>query len=74
VGIRVNDDIGHYFQTLKGLRQGDPLSPILFNIVADILATMIARAKDDGHVEGLIPHLVEGGYLFCNTRMTLFYL
>jgi hypothetical protein len=23
VGIRVNDDIGHYFQTLKGLRQGD---------------------------------------------------
>jgi hypothetical protein len=33
VGIRVNDDIGHYFQTRKGLRQGDPLSPMLFNIV-----------------------------------------
>jgi hypothetical protein len=33
VGICVNDDIGHYFQTLKGLRQGDLLSPILFNIV-----------------------------------------
>jgi hypothetical protein len=61
VGIRVNDDIGHYFQTLKGLCQGDPLSPILFNIVADMLAIMIARAKDDGQVEGLIPHLVEGG-------------
>jgi hypothetical protein len=29
VGIQVNDDIGHYFQTLKGLRQGDPLSPML---------------------------------------------
>ena len=28
VGIKVNDDIGHYFQTLKGLRQGDPMSPI----------------------------------------------
>jgi hypothetical protein len=24
VEIRVNDDIGHYFQTLNGLRQGDP--------------------------------------------------
>jgi hypothetical protein len=70
----VNDDIGHYFQTLKGLRKGDPLSPILFNIVAGMLAIMIARAKEDSQVEGLIPHLVEGGYLLCNIRMTLFYL
>jgi hypothetical protein len=61
VGIRVNDDIGHYFQTLKGLRQGDPLSPILFNIVADMLAIPIARAKEDGQVGGLIPHLVDSG-------------
>ena len=37
------------------------MSPIMFNIVADMLATIIARAKEDGQVEGLIPHLVEGG-------------
>jgi hypothetical protein len=43
VGIRVNDDIGHYFQGLKGFRQADPLSPILFNIVVDMLAILIAR-------------------------------
>jgi hypothetical protein len=61
VGIRVNDDIGHYFQTLKGLRQGDPLSPLLFNLVADMLAILIMRAKEDGQVGGLIPHLVDGG-------------
>jgi hypothetical protein len=61
VGIRVNDDIGHYFQTRKGLRQGDPLSPVLFNLVADVLAIMIQRAKEDGQVDGLIPHLVGGG-------------
>jgi hypothetical protein len=61
VGVRVNDDIGHYFQTRKGLRQGDSLSPLLFNIVADMLAILIARAKEDGQVGGLIPHLVEGG-------------
>ena len=36
VGIKVNDDIGHYFQTHKGLRQGDPMSLILFNIVVDM--------------------------------------
>jgi retron-type reverse transcriptase len=35
------------------LRQGGPLSPILVNIVADMLAILI--------VAGLIPHLVDGG-------------
>jgi hypothetical protein len=34
---------------------------MLFNIVADTLAILIARAKEDGQVGGLIPHLVEGG-------------
>jgi hypothetical protein len=61
VAIKVNDDVGTYFQTLKGLRQGDPLSPMLFNIVADMLAIMIERAKNEGLIEGVIPHLVDVG-------------
>ena len=64
VGIKLNDDIGHNFQTQKGLRQGDPLSPILFNVVADMLAILIDRAKVDGQIGGLIPHLVDGGFDF----------
>jgi len=45
----------------KWLRQGDPLSPILFNIVVDMLAIIIARAKVNGQVKGVVPHLVEDG-------------
>ncbi|WVZ49622.1 hypothetical protein U9M48_000963 [Paspalum notatum var. saurae] len=41
--------------------QGDPLSPILFNIAADMLAIIINRAKSEGKVNGVIPHLVEDG-------------
>jgi hypothetical protein len=50
VGIKVNDDIGPYFQTKRGLHQGDPMSPILFNIIADILALIIKKAKADGQI------------------------
>ena len=60
VGIKVNDDIGHYFQTHKGLRQGDRMSPILFNIVVDMLAILIGREKEARKVGGLVPRLVDG--------------
>ena len=45
VAISVNDKTGPYFQTKKGLRQGDLLSLILSDIVADMLAIFIERAK-----------------------------
>ena len=61
VNVKINDELGHYFQTRKGVRQGDPLSPFLFNLVADMLATLIARAKENGQFRGIIPHLVGGG-------------
>nr|AAT93994.1 hypothetical protein [Oryza sativa Japonica Group] len=61
VAIKVNDDIGRFFQTKKGLRQGDPLSPILFNIIADMLAVMIQRANNAGQLVGLVHHLIDGG-------------
>ena len=61
VGIKVNEDIGHYFQTRKGVRQGDPLSPLLFNIVVDMLAILICRAKENGQISGVVPHFVDDG-------------
>lgn len=73
VAIQVNDDVGKYFQTKKGLRQGDPLSPMLFNIVADMLAVMIECANFDGQIEGVIPHLFAGDYPFFNTLMIHFF-
>jgi hypothetical protein len=61
VGIKVNDEVGHYFQTKRGLRQGDPMSPILFNIVADMVTILIKRAKEYGQINGIIPHLIDDG-------------
>jgi hypothetical protein len=61
VGVKVNESIGRYFHTKKGLRKGDPLSHLLFNLVADMLSALINRAKEDGQISGLVPHLVDGG-------------
>ncbi|WVZ62710.1 hypothetical protein U9M48_012421 [Paspalum notatum var. saurae] len=58
VGIKVNDQMCSYFQTKKGLRQGEPLSPIQFNLVVDMLAITIARVKEDGQIKGVVPHLI----------------
>jgi hypothetical protein len=62
VGLKVNDDVGPYSQTKRGLRQGDPMSPILFNIVVDMLALLINRAKTVGQIRGMILHLVDDGF------------
>ena len=61
VNIKVNNQLGSFFQTKKGLRQGDPMSPILFNIVVDMLAILIARYKEAGQVAGVVPHLIDNG-------------
>lgn len=61
VSITINGEEGPYFKTHRGLRQGDPLSPLLFNLVGDALAYMLNKAKQKGHIKGLVPHLVERG-------------
>lgn len=55
VGIEVNDQIGPNFKPWKGLRHGDPLSTILFNIVVDMLAVLIQMAK------WLVPYVIDEG-------------
>jgi hypothetical protein len=48
VGIQINGESGSFFRTYKGARQGDPLSPLLFNLAVDALAAMIEKAWGQG--------------------------
>jgi mannosylglycoprotein endo-beta-mannosidase len=59
--INVNGEIGPYFRNARGVRQGDPLSSILFDFMVDALAAMISRASSAGHIWGVVSHLIPGG-------------
>lgn len=41
-----------HFGCSKGLRQGDPLSPLLFILVVDVLGRLLQRAEEVGMFEG----------------------
>jgi hypothetical protein len=43
VGVKLNNIIGDFFLTKKGLRQGDPLTPLLFNLTVDVLTRMLIK-------------------------------
>jgi hypothetical protein len=61
VAIKVNEGVGPYFQSCKGVRQGDPLSPLLFNFVVDCLTRLVIRAQQNNLITGLISDLIDGG-------------
>lgn len=52
VGIVLNNTSSSFFTAGKGLRQGDPLSLILFNLVADVFTKMLVKATRKGFVHG----------------------
>ena len=61
LSVKVNNSLGSYFKSGKGVRQGDPLSPLLFNIASDALAKMITTAQENDLFTGLVPEYVEKG-------------
>uniref|UniRef100_A0A8I6WDK1 Reverse transcriptase domain-containing protein n=1 Tax=Hordeum vulgare subsp. vulgare TaxID=112509 RepID=A0A8I6WDK1_HORVV len=61
VSIKLTNCVGPNFQSAKGVRQGDPHSPFLFNLAAECLAKMIKNAQRNKLIVGLAADLIPDG-------------
>ena len=52
--VLVNGATKGWMKAFRGLRQGDPLSPFLYTIVANVLSRMLLRARERGLFEGFL--------------------
>lgn len=75
LSVKVNDVVGRNFGSFKGVREDDPPgSPFLFNIADNCLQRMVQKARGNRQLTGLIPHLIQMGWLSYNMLMVPFYL
>ncbi|XP_058732756.1 uncharacterized protein LOC131604327 [Vicia villosa] len=51
--VMINGQPSSRFIPYRGLRQGDPLSPYLFVICADVLSGLLRRGVEDGSIHGI---------------------
>jgi hypothetical protein len=50
--VLVNGSPKGFFSCSRGLRQGDPLSPLLFLLVMEVLSRMLRKVEEEGLIRG----------------------
>jgi hypothetical protein len=78
--ILINGNPSPNFKPQRGIRQGDPLSPYLFIICAEVLSSLITQLQISNKIKGIAiatnaPHIThlffaDDSILFCRAKAT----
>lgn len=56
-----NGVVSLFFANSRGIKQGDPISPFIFNFIADALSCILNRAASTGHIKPVMSPLTSAG-------------
>lgn len=59
--VAINGVVGSFFPNGRGLRQGDHISPLLFNSIVDALSCILNCMAAVGHIRPVISHMLPSG-------------
>ena len=63
IGVRINDVNNDYFIAGRGVRQGGPISPLFFNLVADVFTKCLMKAARNGQITRLLHGFEHSGVI-----------
>ena len=75
--VLLNGVLGKFFKCKRGVRQGDPLSPLLFVLAAELLQLLVNKAAERNLLKAPIPQIngdfpiiqcADDTLLFCRLR------
>jgi hypothetical protein len=50
--VLINDTPASFFNSSRGIRQGDPLSPLFFLLEMEVLSRLLKRTEEGGYIRG----------------------
>ncbi|GKC78281.1 ribonuclease H, partial [Tanacetum coccineum] len=51
--FNINGQVSGHVTPTRGLRQGDPISPYIFVMCAEVLSSMVRKSISEGHIHGV---------------------
>jgi hypothetical protein len=63
VEVRINDISSEYFEARRGVRQGDPISPIKFKFLSDVFTRVLIKAASRNLISGMFRSFCPSGII-----------